>query len=80
MKRTWKDAACEVGFKKMRSLHKTELFKIYFKFFNVKDFLSGLFATGARHFYGSEYIQISNDFPAFRAAFMKWLSENEVKN
>jgi len=77
--RTWKDAACEVGFRKMCTLHETELLKRYFCFFNVKDFLAGIFATGTRYFYGSNYIKICDDFSTFRAAFMKWLEDNEVK-
>lgn len=64
MNRTWKDAACEVAWNKIR--HGRDA--IYMP----------LFLEGINNcvFYDCGDLKV---FTAFRAAFMKWLDESEAK-
>ena len=65
MNRTWKDAACEVAWNKIKK-HGLEM---------GVEHPAWLFGLGIH----DDGIPIEYDFTAFRAAFMKWLDENEVK-
>jgi hypothetical protein len=73
MNRTWKDAACEVAWNKFR--------KTSHAGFNVKAFLRGNMICTGNFVVPSESIIIIGGCASttFRAAFMKWLDENEVK-
>lgn len=75
MKRTWRDAACEVFYRKA-----------------LKNYEKGFEFSSPKHFFlerpsgnneeGAEVIPsilFTCDYYFFRAAFMKWLADNEVK-
>lgn len=83
MNRTWRDAACEVAWNKAsfkNSIDK-ENDKKYLKYFNVPAFLEGHFGVFSLNadINAKEYLGQYYKFSDFRAAFMKWLDENEVK-
>lgn len=81
MKRTWRDAACEVAW---------NIVQKYVEY-SVIGFLPRIFLAEGKGVllcfpeelveHKGRFVAIANsEFLAFRAAFMKWLDENEVKN
>lgn len=73
MNRTWKDAACEVAWNKFRKTPHAGL--------NIKAFLQGNRICTGNFVTTSESIIIIGTCLSgtFRAAFFKWLDQNEVK-
>ena len=84
MKRTWKDAAVEVAWKRIKEFSSVFYFNESLRFC-FESFLSGDEPLTVCHFPQLEndwsfvFTRNISNFPAFRAAFMKWLDENEVK-
>jgi len=77
MKRTWKDAAVEVAFNKIKRFKPNFLIEgIY-----ISDFLKGdsrNLSVDSKIGRTKDIIENTN-FNDFRAAFMRWLEENEQK-
>lgn len=77
MKRTWKDAACEVGWNAAKE------YSSRYGMLNGFHFLAGIkgeerFAIfSGSHTIGRHESLDYDSFSSFRAAFMKWLDDNE---
>lgn len=73
MKRTWKDAACEVAWNRIQKYRCKFTFTAFCPLGTLQETTPSVIFTRVG-------FVIPPDFPAFRAAFMRWLDENEVKN
>jgi len=72
MNRTWKDAACEVAWNWLQqNWMKT-------RWFCIEGFLNGVPPIALGYIKHKCDLERYNTFNAFRAAFMKWLEDNEA--
>ena len=78
MKRTWRDAACEVAWnatKKYEDRYGVLIGRAFLQGIEMPNYCFTLFSGD--HSPVKHECFDSETFPAFRAAFMKWLDENE---
>ena len=76
MNRTWKDAACEVAYNRGKELYKDLKYEYNLSMHCVVGPISKYDFFDK---FSISYIRFTLDFTIFRAAFMKWLDDNEVK-
>jgi len=78
MRRTWKDACCDVALNKVAKEYRENYPFFYLNHFmqGIFDFLWGMCGAGPGN---PIHIDSYATKDELRAAFMKWLDENEVK-